>query len=315
MSAEERVYVAGHRGLVGGAIVRRLERDGITPIVRTHAELDLTDARSVEAFFAAERPTTVYLAAARVGGIVANRDFPVDFGRDNLMIQTNVLESAHRSDVAKLVFLGSSCIYPRECPQPIREDYLLTGPLEPTNEPYALAKIMGVRMCQAYRAQFGHDFISVMPTNLYGPGDNFDPEHSHVIPGLMRRVHEAQRGGIDRVTIWGTGTPRREFMHVDDMADAAVFLARNYSGAQHVNVGWGRDVAIGELAQAIANTVGYEGVLEFDTSKPDGTPRKLLDTTKLASLGWKPVIELTDGLRETYEWFSNSLETHASIRL
>ncbi|MCW2961259.1 MAG: GDP-L-fucose synthetase [Thermoleophilia bacterium] len=303
MSVEERVYVAGHRGLVGSAIVRRLAQDGIEPIIRTHAELDLTDPRAVEAFFAAERPTSVYLAAAKVGGIIANRDFPVDFGRDNLLIQTHVMEAAHRHDVEKLTFLGSSCIYPRDCPQPIKEEYLLTGPLEPSNEPYALAKIIGVRMCQAYCRQHGRDFISVMPTNLYGPGDNFDPELSHVIPGMLRRFHEAKLSGADEVVIWGTGTPRREFLHVDDMADATVHLARTYSGAEHVNVGWGEDVTISDLARTIAEVVGFDGALRFDTSKPDGTPRKLLDTSALSSLGWKPSIALRAGLDTTYSWF------------
>lgn len=303
MTESPRVYVAGHRGLVGSAIVRRLERDGITPIVRTSAELDLRDAAAVDAFFAQEQPTHVYLAAAKVGGIVANRDFPVDFARDNVLIQTAVLEAAHRHDVTKLLFLGSSCIYPRECPQPIREDYLLTGPLEPTNEPYALAKILGVRMCEGYRRQFGRDFISVMPTNLYGPGDNYDPEHSHVIPGLLRRFHEAAARGDEQVVIWGTGTPRREFLHVDDLADACAFLMERYDEAQHINVGWGEDVSIAELARMVADVVGYEGELVQDATRPDGTPRKLLDTTRINALGWRPSIALRDGLESTYAAF------------
>ncbi len=303
MSQSPRVYVAGHRGLVGSALVRRLERDGIEPIVRTHAELDLTDSTAVDAFFAEERPTHVYLAAAKVGGIVANRDFPVDFARDNVLIQTAVLEAAHHHEVTKLLFLGSSCIYPRECPQPIREDYLLTGPLEPTNEPYALAKILGVRMCEGYRRQHGRDFISAMPTNLYGPGDNYDPEHSHVIPGMLRRFHEAARRGDEQVVIWGTGTPRREFMHVDDLADACVFLMDHYSDASHVNVGWGEDVSIAELARVIAAVVGFEGELVLDPTRPDGTPRKLLDTSRINALGWRPSVALRDGLESTYEAF------------
>lgn len=303
MSAAPRVFVAGHRGLVGSAIVRRLEADGIEAIVRTRSELDLADAGAVDAFFASERPTHVYMAAAKVGGIIANRDLPVDFARDNLLIQTNVFEAAHRADVTKLLFLGSSCIYPRECPQPIQEDYLLTGPLEPTNEPYALAKILGVRMCEGYRRQHGRDFISVMPTNLYGPGDNYDPEHSHVIPGMLRRFHEAARRGDEQVVIWGTGTPRREFLHVDDLADACVFLMDSYSEAQHINVGWGSDVSIAELARTIADVVGFEGDLVLDPTKPDGTPRKLLDTSRLNALGWRASIELREGLESTYETF------------
>jgi GDP-L-fucose synthase len=303
--------VAGHRGLVGSAIVRRLEADGIEPIVRTHAELDLTDHDAVDAFFAEARPTHVYVAAAKVGGIVANRDFPVDFARDNVLIQTNVLEAAHQHDVTKLLLLGSSCIYPRECPQPIREDYLLTGPLEPTNEPYALAKILGVRMCEGYRRQHGRDFISAMPTNLYGPGDNYDPMHSHVIPGLMRRFHEAARAGVDTVTLWGTGTPRREFLHVDDLAAACTFLMEHYSEAQHINVGWGKDVSIAELATLIADVVGFDGEIELDTTKPDGTPRKLLDTQRINALGWQPAIELRDGLETTYASFLNDVAREA----
>lgn len=312
--SQVRVYVAGHRGLVGSAIVRRLERDGIEPIVRTRTELDLTVAGAVDEFFAQERPTHVYLAAAKVGGIIANRDFPVEFGRDNVLIQSNIMESAHQHDVSKLLLLGSSCIYPRDSPQPIREEYLLTGPLEPTNEPYALSKIFGSRMCEAYRRQHGRDYVSVMPTNLYGPGDNFDPEGSHVIPGLLRRFHEAKLAGADSVTVWGTGQPRREFLHVDDLADACVFVMENWSEPEHINIGWGRDISIGELAQAVADVVGFEGMLEFDTSKPDGTPRKMLDTTRLSDLGWSPSIELGDGLAETWDWYLGALASVDGVR-
>jgi GDP-L-fucose synthase len=309
--SESRVYVAGHRGLVGSALVRRLQRDGIEPIVRTHAEVDLTDAGAVEGFFAEERPTHVYLAAAKVGGILANRDLPVDFARENVLLQTNVLEAAHRHDVSKLLFLGSSCIYPRECPQPIREEYLLTGPLELTNEPYALAKILGMRMCEGYCRQFGRSFISAMPTNLYGPGDNFDPEHSHVLPALIRRFHEAKEQGDESVVIWGTGAPLREFLHVDDLADACVFLMDHYDEPQHVNVGSGEEVSIAELARLVAEAVGYEGALEFDASKPDGTPRKLLDSGRLGALGWRSSIALRDGISETYDWFCSEMSTRA----
>jgi GDP-L-fucose synthase len=276
---------------------------GIDPIVRRHDQVDLMDPHAVDTLFADERPTHVYVAAAKVGGIVANRDLPVDFARDNVLIQTNVLDAAHRHGVEKLLLLGSSCIYPRDCPQPIREDYLLTGPLEATNEPYALAKILGVRMCAGYRRQHGDDFIAAMPTNLYGPGDNYDPEHSHVVPALIRRLHEAARDQLDEVPIWGTGTPRREFLHVDDLADACVFLMDRYSSDEHINVGWGQDISIAELAQLIAEVVGFEGQLTFDTSKPDGTPRKLLDTSKINDLGWSASTPLRDGLQSTYTSF------------
>ena len=298
------VYVAGHRGLVGAALVRELERRGVGNLVlRTHAELDLRNQAAVEAFFAEVRPSQVYLAAAKVGGIRANDTYPADFLRDNLQIQTNVIDAAWRHGVQKLCFLGSSCIYPRLAPQPINEDALLTGPLEPTNEWYAIAKIAGIKLCQAYRRQYGFNAISLMPTNLYGPGDNFDLENSHVLPALIRRFHEAKLRGDAEVTVWGTGTPRREFLHVDDLASAVVHLMATYESEQLVNIGCGEDVTIRELAELVARVVGYPGRLAWDTSKPDGTPRKLLDVSRLAALGWKPRIGLEEGLKGTYEWF------------
>jgi GDP-L-fucose synthase len=273
-------------------------------IVRTHRELDLTEQRDVREFFAAEKPDAVIMAAARVGGIFANSSKPAAFIRDNLLIQDNVIDAAHRSGVAKFVFLGSSCIYPKLSPQPIKEEYLLTGPLEPTNEWYAVAKIAGLKMCQAYRREFGFKAISLMPTNLYGPGDNFDRENSHVLPALIRRFHEAKLRNDPKVTVWGTGTPRREFLHVDDMADAVVYLLKHYDEEPIVNVGWGKDVTIHELAEIVMSSVGYQGRLEFDPSKPDGTPRKLLDTERLTKLGWQPKISLKDGIAQTYRWFT-----------
>jgi GDP-L-fucose synthase len=298
------VYVAGHRGLVGAALVRELERRGAGNFVlRSHAELDLRDQAAVAAFFEATRPAQVYLAAARVGGIRANDTYPADFLRDNLQIQTNVIDSAWRSGVQKLCFLGSSCIYPRLAPQPIREEALLTGPLEPTNEWYAIAKIAGIKLCQAYRRQYGFNAISLMPTNLYGPGDNFDLENSHVLPALIRRFHEAKLRGDAEVTVWGTGTPRREFLHVDDLASAVVHLMSSYESGELVNIGCGEDVSIRELAELVARVVGYPGRLAFDPTKPDGTPRKLLDVSRLRALGWKPGIGLEEGIRATYEWF------------
>lgn len=304
MDKASRIYVAGHRGLVGSAIHRRLQKDGYSNIVaRTHAELDLTDAAATEKFFTAEKPTHVFMAAAKVGGIVANATAGADFIRENLRVQTNVIDAAYRHGVKKLLFLGSSCIYPKFAPQPIREDSLLTGPLEPTNEPYAIAKIAGISMCQSYRAQYGFDAISLMPTNLYGPNDNFDLTSSHVLPALMRKVHEAKLAGAPNVTIWGSGTPRREFLHVDDMADACVFLMQNYSSKEIINVGTGEDIAIADLARLICDIVGYKGELVFDTSKPDGTPRKLLDVSRLAVAGWKARISLRDGIAETYRWY------------
>ena len=299
-----RIYVAGHRGLVGSAILRALERRGHANLVlRTHSELDLTSQADVRRFFEAERPEVVILAAARVGGIHANNSRPALFIRDNLLIQDNVIDAAHRSGVAKFVFLGSSCIYPKLCPQPIKEDYLLTGPLEPTNEWYAIAKIAGVKMCQAYRREFGFDAISLMPTNLYGPGDNFDLQNSHVLPALIRRFHEAKVRGDESVTIWGTGTPRREFLHVDDLADAVLYLLQVYGAEPIVNIGWGEDVTIRELAEMVMSAIGYSGRLKFDSTKPDGTPRKLLDVSRLAGLGWRANIPLKIGIERTYTWF------------
>ncbi len=306
------VFVAGHRGLVGGAIVRRLQAAGdVRLALRTSAELDLRDARAVDAFFAEVRPSQVYLAAARVGGIHANDTYPADFIRDNLQIQTAVIDAAWRHGARKLLFLGSSCIYPRLAPQPMPESCLLTGPLESTNEWYAIAKIAGLKMCQAYRRQYGFDAIAAMPTNLYGPGDNFHPQNSHVLPALIRRFHEARESGAERVVVWGTGTPRREFLYVDDLADACVWLMANYSSPELVNVGWGEDVSIRELAERVAAVVGYDGAIEFDATKPDGTPRKLLDVSRLASLGWSPAVTLDEGLRRTYDWF---VRNHAAVR-
>jgi GDP-L-fucose synthase len=298
------IFVAGHQGLVGSAIVRRLREAGATQLLlRARRELDLRSAAAVDRFFSEQRPSFVFLAAARVGGIEANRSQPVAFLRDNLQIQTNVIDSAHRYGARKLLFLGSSCIYPKDASQPIKEEYLLTGPLEPTNEWYAIAKIAGLKMCQAYRRQYGFDAISAMPTNLYGPGDNFDLTSSHVLPALMRKCHEAKLGGADHIQVWGTGTPRREFLHVDDLADACLFLMQHYSSEDWINVGWGRDLSIAELARLIAAAVGFRGRLEFDASRPDGTPRKMLDTTRLSALGWRPRIELEAGIGATYQWY------------
>ncbi|MGB6353074.1 MAG: GDP-L-fucose synthase [Steroidobacteraceae bacterium] len=308
-----RIYVAGHRGLVGSAIVRALRQRGkVDLVLRTHAELDLTDQPAVRQFFEAERPQAVIMAAARVGGIHANNSRPASFIRDNLLIQDNVIDAAHRSGVGKFVFLGSSCIYPKLAPQPIKEDYLLTGPLEPTNEWYAIAKIAGVKMCQAYRREFGFKAISLMPTNLYGPGDNFDLQNSHVLPALIRRFHEAKARGDESVTVWGTGTPRREFLHVDDLADAVLHLLQVYDAEPIVNIGWGQDVTIRELAGLVMSAIGYSGRLIFDSTKPDGTPRKLLDVSRLAGLGWQPRIPLKRGIEQTYAWFK---EHSADARL
>ncbi len=305
MNRDATIFVAGHRGLVGSAIERRLRAQGFERLMlRTRAELDLCSQAAVEGFFAAERPQYVFLAAAKVGGIQANNSYPADFIRDNLQIQTNVIDSAWRHGTRKLLFLGSSCIYPKLAPQPMREEYLLTGPLEPTNESYAVAKIAGIKMCEAYRRQYGFDAISAMPTNLYGPGDNFSLENSHVLPALIRRFHEARERGDREVVIWGTGTPRREFLYVDDLAEAAVFLMENYSGEQLVNVGCGEDLTIRELAELVAETVGFQGRLVFDSSKPDGTPRKLLDVSRIRAIGWKPATSLPKGIRLTYDWFA-----------
>jgi GDP-L-fucose synthase len=312
MQRTSRIFVAGHRGLVGSAIVRRLQAEGYGNLLTaSRAECDLRDPARVDGFFSDLRPEYVFLAAAKVGGIHANNAYPADFIRENLQIQTNVVDAAHRYGVQKLLFLGSSCIYPRECPQPIREEYLLTAPLEPTNEPYAIAKIAGLVMCQSYRRQYGMSAIVAMPTNLYGPGDNFDLESAHVLPALMRRMHEAKRNSVPEVTVWGTGAPRREFLHVDDLADACVFLMHAYDSIEPINVGCGEDISIRDLAEAVRRVVGYEGRLRFDASRPDGTPRKLLDISRLASLGWRPRINLDEGLRSTYAWY---VENAASAR-
>lgn len=304
MKKESRIYVAGHRGLVGSALVRRLRQDGhANLLLRTRAETDLTDAAAVDALFAAERPSYVFLAAARVGGILANATHPVEFLRDNLAIQLNVLDAAHRYDVEKLVFLGSSCIYPKHAPQPMKEEHLLTGPLEPTNEAYAVAKIAGIKLCQAYQRQHGRRFISLMPTNLYGPHDNFDLETSHVLPALIRKFHEAKDTGANEVIVWGSGRPRREFLHVDDLADACLFLMREYESADPINVGVGKDISIAELAELVADVIGYSGHVTYDRTKPDGAPRKLLDTSRLQSLGWRPAFGLRDGIASSYQWY------------
>jgi len=304
MKRDSRIFVAGHRGLVGSALVRRLTNDGYTHLLtRSRQELDLTDPASTDRFLAEERPEFVLLAAAKVGGILPNATYPADFIRINLQIQTNVIDASSRHGVRKLMFLGSSCIYPKLARQPLREDDLLTGPLEPTNQPYAVAKIAGIEMVQAYRRQYGLDGICLMPTSLYGPGDNFDLETSHVVPALIRRFHEAKESGVPEVVVWGSGTPRREFLHVDDLADAALFLMRKHDGPEIVNVGWGEDVTIREVAEAIGETVGFKGRIAFDASKPDGTPRKLLDVSKITGLGWRATIGLREGLADAYGWY------------
>jgi GDP-L-fucose synthase len=316
MRQDDHIYVAGHRGLVGSALLRSLRARGFTQLVgRSRAELDLTDAAAVDGFFREERPRFVFLAAARVGGIVANDTYPADFIRDNLAIQLNVIDAAHRHGVEKLLFLGSSCVYPKHAPQPMKEADLLTGPLEPTNSAYAVAKIAGIEMVRAYRRQHGARFISVMPTNLYGPNDNFDLESSHVLPALIRRFHEATQTGAPKVTLWGTGAPRREFLHVDDLADACVHLMLHYDHGELVNIGWGTDVSIRELAALVATVAGYEGAIEWDASRPDGTPRKLLDTSRLTALGWTPRIGLADGVRATYEWYTAEVAGRAAPAL
>jgi GDP-L-fucose synthase len=298
----KRIWVAGHNGMVGAALTRALAREGCE-LVSPVARLDLRRQSDVETWIAEARPDGVFLAAALVGGIKSNNTRPAEFLYDNLAIETNVVDAAHRNGVAKLMMLGSSCIYPKLAPQPMSEDALLTGPLEPTNEWYALAKIAGIKLCQAYRRQYGCNYISVMPTNLYGPGDNFDLEHSHVVPGLMRKIHDAKLAGAREVTAWGTGNSRREFLHVDDMAAACIFLMKTYSGAEHLNIGTGQDVTIQELAGMIQKIVGFKGDVQFDPSQPDGTPRKLLDVSKLHALGWRHTLALQDGLVETYAWF------------
>ncbi len=303
-SKDSKIYVAGHRGLVGSAIVRKLKAEGYDNLVlRTSSELDLRDGIAVKKFFESEQPEYVFLAAAKVGGIWANSCYPAEFIYDNLTIQLNIIHNAYLSGVKKLLFLGSSCIYPKFAPQPMKEEHLLTGILEPTNEPYAVAKIAGIKMCEAYNRQYGTNFVSVMPTNLYGPHDNFDLENSHVLPALIRKFHEAKVNGAPSVVIWGTGSPRREFLHVDDLADACLFLLQNYNESELVNIGVGEDLTIKELALLVKDVVGFEGELEFDTSKPDGTPQKLLDVSKLNSLGWKAKISLREGLEDTYRWF------------
>ncbi|OGT76461.1 MAG: GDP-fucose synthetase [Gammaproteobacteria bacterium RIFCSPLOWO2_02_FULL_47_50] len=304
MNRNDRIYIAGHTGLVGSAIMRRLHAEGCSELISgTHSELDLSSQSAVDAFFSATRPDYVFLAAARVGGIQANSNFPAEFIYSNLSIQTNVIHAAWKNNVKKLLFLGSSCIYPKHAPQPINEDYLLTGPLETTNEWYAVAKIAGIKMCQAYRRQYGFNAIAVMPTNLYGPGDNFDLENSHVLPALLRKFHEAKIRNKNEVIIWGSGKPRREFMHVDDLADACVFLMKHYEQEKIINAGTGKDISISELAYLIKEISGFHGSLEFDTSKPDGTPRKLLDVSRLSELGWKAGIGFEQGIKDTYDWY------------
>lgn len=309
MKKDSKIYIAGHHGLVGSAIVRQLQKSGYSNLLlRTREELELLDTAAVKAFFEKEQPEYVFLAAARVGGILANNTMPADFIRENLIVQTNVLHQAHESGVQKLLFLGSSCIYPKMAPQPIKEEYLMSGPLEETNSAYAIAKIAGIEMCQAYRRQYGSNFISIMPTNLYGPNDNFSPERAHVLPALLRRFHEAKIANAPSVQVWGTGSPKREFLHVDDLGNAAVFLMEHYDDASIINVGTGEDVSIMQLAELIQKTVGYEGEIAWDSSKPDGTPRKLLDVNKLHALGWKHSIALPEGLQSTYTWYQEHLE-------
>ena len=301
---DQRIYVAGHRGLVGSAIVRQLEAAGNDNwIGATRDELNLCEREAVFDFMGQQRPTAVIIAAAKVGGIVANNNFPVEFLSENVQVQTNLMDAAHKFDVEHLVFLGSSCIYPKFAPQPISEDLLLTGPLEETNEAYAIAKIAGVKLVQAYRKEFGRKWTSAMPTNLYGPGDNFDPQSSHVLPALLRKFHEAKLAGLDSVTLWGSGTPRREFLHVDDLAKAVLFLLQGYDEATAINVGTGVDIEISELAGLISEVTNFKGSINWDTSKPDGTPRKLLDVSRINQLGWNSEILLTDGIKSTYEWF------------
>ncbi|MCM3701056.1 GDP-L-fucose synthase [Paenibacillus macerans] len=307
MQANSKIYVAGHRGLVGSAIVRKLQEKGYNNILgRTSQELDLRDQSSVRQLFERERPEYVYLAAAKVGGILANSNYPAQFLYDNLMIQSNIIEAAKNYGVKKLLFLGSTCIYPKLAPQPLKEEYLLTDELEPTNEPYAIAKIAGIKMCNGYNRQYGTNFLSVMPTNLYGPNDNFDLQNSHVLPALMRKIHEAKTNGSETVTIWGSGTPLREFLHVDDLADACVYLMENHSAEEidtFVNIGTGKEISIRELAEQLCSIIGFEGTPVYDSTKPDGTPRKITDVTRLEQLGWRYTIELEEGVRDTYQWY------------
>lgn len=308
MDKKAKIYIAGHRGMVGSALLRRLQADGYSRFVlASSSELDLRRQTEVEEFFRREKPDYVFLAAAKVGGILANDTYRAEFLYDNLMIEANIIEAAYRNGVEKLMFLGSSCIYPKMAPQPLREEYLLTGLLEPTNEPYAIAKIAGIKLCDAYRSQYGCHFVSVMPTNLYGPNDNYHPQNSHVLPALIRKFHEAKQAGQPSVTLWGTGTPRREFLHVDDLADACVFLMHHYDEPGLVNIGTGEDISILELAQMVQRITGFSGRIEHDLSKPDGTPRKLMDVTKLHQLGWKARIALEDGIQRVYAEVKSSL--------
>lgn len=312
MEKSAKIYIAGHRGMVGSAIHRKLTKEGFTNIVtRTSSELDLREQEAVREFFAAERPDYVFLAAAKVGGIMANNIYRAEFLYENLQIQNNVIDAAHQNGVTKLMFLGSSCIYPKLAPQPLNEDSLLTGTLEPTNEPYAIAKIAGIKMCEAYRSQYGSDFISVMPTNLYGPNDNYDLNKSHVLPAMIRKFHEAKEENKPFVELWGTGSPLREFLHADDLADACYFLMQNYSGAEFLNIGVGHDITIKDLAELIQRIVGYQGRINWNVEKPDGTPRKLMDVSKLHALGWKHSIELEEGIRVTYQDFLQKIESYA----
>jgi GDP-L-fucose synthase len=299
-----RIYVAGHRGLVGSALVREIEKHPEhTWIGKSRSELDLLDRKAVFDFLASEKPDAVIIAAAKVGGIMANSTYPVEFLSENLQIETNLIDGAHAAEIDKLLFLGSSCIYPKLAPQPIKEEYLLTGPLEASNEPYALAKISGLKLVQAYRKEYGRQWVSAMPSNVFGPGDNFDEKTSHVLPALIGKFHTAMKAGSKSVTVWGSGTPKREFMYSEDLASACLFLLEKYNDDSHINVGTGTDLSISELAQTIAEVVGFEGEIHFDTSKPDGTPRKLLDVSKLSALGWQSSIELIEGIRKTYDWF------------
>lgn len=311
MELSSKIYVAGHRGMVGSAIVRALQREGYTNIVtKTRAALDLLNQSAVADFFEHEKPEYVFLAAAKVGGIMANNTYRADFLYENLLIETNIIHSAYRSGVKKLLFLGSSCIYPKMAPQPLKEEYLLSGFLEPTNEPYAIAKIAGIKLCEAYRDQYGCNFISAMPTNMYGPNDNYHPENSHVLPALIRKFHEAKTANQNTVTVWGDGSPLREFLYADDLADALLFLMLHYNDKLFVNVGYGEDISIGDLARLVKETVGFDGDIVFDTSKPNGTPRKLMDSSRLFSLGWKPSVSLTEGVALAYQDFLKITAEH-----
>jgi GDP-L-fucose synthase len=306
-----RIYVAGHRGLVGSALVREIENHPEhTWIGKSRSELDLLDRKAVFDFLASEKPDAVIIAAAKVGGIMANSTYPVEFLSENLQIETNLIDGAHAAEIDKLLFLGSSCIYPKLAPQPIKEEYLLTGPLEASNEPYALAKISGLKLVQAYRREYGREWVSAMPSNVFGPGDNFDETTSHVLPALIGKFHTAKKAGSTSVTVWGSGTPKREFMYSEDLASACIFLLEKYNDDSHINVGTGTDLSISELAQTIANVVGFEGEIHFDASKPDGTPRKLLEVSKLSALGWQSNIQLKDGIQKTYDWFLDNEAPH-----